>query len=89
MWNARSQAAYQGYSHLSGIEMTSSLTMWNHSRLRDACDAGDAAGCDAVLVQPVVDVEVVVLLAPQHAGERLAHDAAASWLAEPAGVIDA
>ncbi len=25
MWNARSQAAYQGYSHLSGIEMTSRL----------------------------------------------------------------
>ncbi len=26
-WNARSHAAYQGYSHLSGIEMTSALTM--------------------------------------------------------------
>ena len=25
VWNARSQAAYHGYSHLSGIEMTSSL----------------------------------------------------------------
>ena len=25
MWKARSQAAYQGYSHLSGIEMTSRL----------------------------------------------------------------
>ena len=24
-WNARSHAAYHGYSHLSGIEMTSSL----------------------------------------------------------------
>ena len=33
-WKARSQAAYQGYSHLSGMEMTSSLTMWNQSRLR-------------------------------------------------------
>ena len=31
VWKARSQAAYQGYSHLSGIEMMSSLTMWNHS----------------------------------------------------------
>ena len=26
-WNARSQAAYHGYSHLSGMEMMSSLTM--------------------------------------------------------------
>ena len=25
-WNARSQAANQGYSHLSGMEMTSALT---------------------------------------------------------------
>ncbi len=33
-WNARSQAAYHGYSHLSGIEMTSWLTMWNHDSLR-------------------------------------------------------
>ena len=24
-WNARSHAAYHGYSHLSGIEMTSAL----------------------------------------------------------------
>ena len=29
MWNARSQAANQGYSHLSGMEMTSSVAMWN------------------------------------------------------------
>ena len=27
VWKARSQAAYQGYSHLSGMEMMSSLTM--------------------------------------------------------------
>ena len=25
VWNARSQAAYHGYSHLSGIDTTSSL----------------------------------------------------------------
>src|SRR5512139_2091936 len=34
VWNARSQAAYQGYSHLSGMEITSSLSMWNHSEFR-------------------------------------------------------
>src|SRR6185369_11697223 len=34
VWKARSQAAYQGYSHLSGIEMMSSFTMCPHSRLR-------------------------------------------------------
>ena len=32
VWNARSHVAYQGYSHVSGIEMTSSLIMWNQFR---------------------------------------------------------
>ena len=31
VWKARSHAAYQGYSHLSGMEMTSRFSMWNHS----------------------------------------------------------
>ncbi len=34
VWNARSHAAYQGYSHLSGIEMTSAFSMWDHSTFR-------------------------------------------------------
>ena len=34
VWNARSHAAYQGYSHLSGMEMTSPFNMWNHSVFR-------------------------------------------------------
>ena len=34
VWKARSQAAYHGYSHLSGMEMTSPLSMWNHSVFR-------------------------------------------------------
>ena len=34
VWKARSQAAYQGYSHLSGMEMMSSFSMWNHSEFR-------------------------------------------------------
>ncbi len=33
-WNARSHAAYQGYSHLSGIEMMSPFSMWNHCMFR-------------------------------------------------------
>ncbi len=33
-WKARSQAANHGYSHLSGIEMTSPATMWNQATLR-------------------------------------------------------
>ena len=35
VWKARSQAAYQGYSHLSGMEMTSLFNMWNHSEFRE------------------------------------------------------
>ena len=33
-WNARSQAAYQGYSHGSGMEMTSKLFMCHQALLR-------------------------------------------------------
>ena len=33
-WKARSHAANHGYSHLSGIEMTSPAIMWNHGTLR-------------------------------------------------------
>ena len=36
MWKARSQAAYQGYSHLSGMEITSALYMWCQWSLRGA-----------------------------------------------------
>ncbi|OPZ87714.1 MAG: Zinc carboxypeptidase [bacterium ADurb.Bin429] len=36
VWKAKSQAAYQGYSHLSGMEIISSFIMWNHSWFREA-----------------------------------------------------
>ena len=36
VWKARSHAAYHGYSHLSGIEMMSSFSMWYHSEFRAA-----------------------------------------------------
>ena len=45
VWNARSQAAYQGYSHLSGMEMTSPLNMWNHSAFRTFRFAPPRSGC--------------------------------------------
>ena len=72
VWKARSQAAYHGYSHLSGIEMMSALSMWNHSVFRTPCRADVEQRVALVLAQPPLEVEVVELLAPQHAGERLA-----------------
>src|SRR5260370_5259286 len=35
VWKGRSQAAYQGYSHLSGMEMMSWFSMWYHSEFRE------------------------------------------------------
>ena len=43
-WKARSHAAYHGYSHVSGIEMTSSLLRWRHSRLRPSWRAAGGGG---------------------------------------------
>ena len=43
-WNARSHAAYHGYSHVSGIEMTSWLIMWNHAWLRAPTFSGWRSG---------------------------------------------
>ena len=72
-WKARSQAAYHGYSHLSGIEMMSALYMWCQWSLRGAACVR-LERIRAVLLEPLVDVVVVELLGPQHAGERLPHD---------------
>ena len=44
-WKARSQAAYQGYSHLSGIEMTSRLKMCPQRALRPCSRLGGGTGC--------------------------------------------
>jgi len=43
VWKARSQAANQGYSHLSGIEMTCSLSMCGQSLFRIAGAARPSA----------------------------------------------
>jgi hypothetical protein len=45
--------------------------MWNHSVFRTPRAATRAAG-GSVLAQPALEVEVVELLAPQHARQRLA-----------------
>ena len=43
-WKARSHAAYHGYSHGSGIEITSWLLRWRHSWLRPACGTRGGGG---------------------------------------------
>ena len=43
-WNARSQAANQGYSHLSGIDIRSKESKLRHLELRPLCRCGEGAG---------------------------------------------
>src|ERR1700757_846167 len=62
-WNARSHAAYQGYSHLSGIEMMSALFRCCHSELRRRLAW--------VAVLPLTNIEIIELLAPDHARKGL------------------
>ena len=50
------------------------FTRWNHSLLRICLRAG-LHGIDAMFLEPFVDIEAEVLLAPQHPGQGLAHDA--------------
>ena len=75
-WNARSHAAYHGYSHLSGIEMMSALLRWSHSRLRPCLRSAGGGDLRLVALQPLRHVVVEELLAPDHSGERLALDQA-------------
>ena len=75
-WKARSQAAYQGYSHLSGMEMMSALTRCVQSLSRPLLREAGGFGMAGVAGEPAAHVHVVVLLGPQHAGEGLAlHEA--------------
>ena len=73
-WNAESHTAYQGYSHLSGMEMTSTLSMWRQWALRPCLRCVRRRRAGGVAVEPVGDVVVVELLRPEHPGEGLAHD---------------
>ena len=72
-WNARSHAANQGYSHLSGIDMMSKASKPRQRALRP-CEPGvRRPRLGRIAVQPARDVVVVELLAPQHPGEGLPH----------------
>src|SRR3954453_8703979 len=44
-WNARSHAAYHGYSHLSGIEITSALSMCPHCAFLTVEVVDEENGC--------------------------------------------
>ena len=59
--------------------------MWNHSLFRIAWLAG-LHRIDAMFLEPFVHVETEVLLAPQHPGQRLPHDAGLIF-ADPSGVM--
>ena len=72
-WKARSQAAYQGYSHLSGIEMTS-LLLWCRHRLLRPCLRLRRRRTRRIPIEPLRDIEVENLLAPDQTGQRLALD---------------
>jgi len=71
-WKARSHAAYQGYSHLSGMEMMCACACGASARCRGAPPAR-VKGIGACSEQPGVDVVVVELLRPEHAGDGLTH----------------
>ena len=73
MWKARSHAANQGYSHLSGIDMMSKALNWRHRELRPVSREAGGSRQSRVAVEPAGHVVVVELLAPQHAGECLTH----------------
>ena len=72
-WNAMSQAANQGYSHLSGIDMMSNASNCRQPALRPPLRDAGGGGCVGVAVEPARDVVGEQLLAPEHPGERLAH----------------
>ena len=56
---------------MSGIEMMSAFSMWNHSVFRTPA-GGFHERMALVLLEPSIQIEVVVLLAPEHARQRLA-----------------
>ena len=74
VWNARSHAAYHGYSHLSGIEMMSALFRCFHSWLRPRVRSRWRRRLAGIALQPLRHVVVEELLAPDHPGQRLPLD---------------
>ena len=74
-WNARSQAANHGYSHSSGMEMTSARARCCQAALRAGPSLPAAGvGSSGSPSSHSSDVEPVELFAPQQAGEGAAGD---------------
>ncbi len=71
-WNARSHAAYHGYSQASGIEMTSALLRCRHAELRAFRRSGGGGAPAGSPCSHCVHIVVVELLAPEQSGEGLA-----------------
>ena len=74
MWNARSQAANHGYSHLSGIEMMSRLKEVRPVAIAAELSRWPAALAVRIAVEPVSNDVVVELFAPQQARVSLPRD---------------
>src|SRR5262249_25403164 len=72
-WKLKSQAAYQGDSHLSGMASTSRLSRLHHAEVPPGGPRGGGRRWRRVAGQPAVYVVVVDLLAPAHAGEGPPH----------------
>ena len=78
-WKARSQAANQGYSHLSGIEMMSAALRWRQSLLRPYFRVCGRRRLAPDRRRAIPRRRTVELLAPEQPGERLAlHEAKSS-----------
>ena len=71
-WKARSQAAYQGYSHLSGHRDDVAVVEVRPLVVPAVLARLGGGGARRVAVEPVVDDVVVELLRPEQPGERLA-----------------
>ena len=74
MWNARSQAANHGYSHLSGIEMMSRLKRCFHSRVASEMSLRRWRRLRRITRQPFANHIVVKLFAPKQTGVTLTRD---------------
>ena len=70
-WKHRSHDAYQGYSHLSGIETMSLFDKCCQSRSRPRFALIGRGRLRRVALEPAAHVEIIILLRPDHAGERL------------------
>ena len=88
VWNARSHAAYQGYSHLSGIEMMCVIDHVEPFAVAHV-PAVPLHRIGIVFHQPLLHIEDEVLFAPEHSSQRLAHHERFVFAPSVSGVMDA